>query len=114
LIEENKIIVNILDDTDFIKKYKELGGTAENALVTDAFAYGEKIYHRSSSSIDKFFSEVVHEGTHAKDYIDDILDTGHSWEKRASFYERAFQEATGMEKDFDTIYAMLEFIYNNY
>ncbi|WP_417558508.1 hypothetical protein [Mesoflavibacter zeaxanthinifaciens] len=110
LIEKGDIPINILDEKTFIKQYEELGGLAEDADFIDAFAYGEKTYYKSTTPIDRFLSEVVHESTHAKDYIDGLNDIDNIWEKRARFYERAFQIATGQEKDFETIKELLEFI----
>lgn len=62
----------------------------------------------------KFLGEVVHECTHAKDYLDNVFDINNSWEKRARFHERAWQTATGAEKDFETIEEMSKFITDKY
>jgi len=42
------------------------------------------------------------------------LGDNHSFEKRAYFYERQFQQATGTSKDFETIEEMLQHIFSNY
>lgn len=114
MIEEENVLINILDDSVFIKKYEDLGGLAEDAEFIDAFAYGVETYYKSTTPIDRFLSEVVHECTHAKDYLDGLKDIDNIWEKRARFYERAFQIATGQEKDFETIKEILDFINKYY
>ena len=43
-----------------------------------------------------------------------IMGSNWSSEKRAFFHEHAWQEATGMDKDFETIEEMLENIFTNY
>lgn len=83
----------------------------EAAKKIHAFADGRDIYLRASRNPDVFLSEIIHEGTHAMDNlliaeleklgktkkeIDKILGNNWSFEKRAFFHERAWQEATGM------------------
>ncbi|AYZ14498.1 hypothetical protein EGY05_22370 [Chryseobacterium arthrosphaerae] len=130
LIEEEKIIIHILDDDKYIKLcMEEYGDTFKQAMNTHAFADGIDMYFRSSRNPDVFLSELIHEGTHAKEaneiiemlkngkteeQIREIIGNNWSSEKRAFFHEHAWQEATGMEKDFDTIEAMLENIFTNY
>ncbi|MGE8512910.1 MAG: hypothetical protein ACN6N7_09450 [Chryseobacterium culicis] len=130
LIEEEKIIIHILDDDEYIKLcMEEYGDTLTDAINTHAFADGIDMYFRSSRNPNVFLSELIHEGTHAKEALEikSLLDLGktdsqireimgNNWssEKRAFFHERAWQEATGMKKEFDTIEAMLENIFNNY
>ncbi|WP_312510612.1 hypothetical protein [Chryseobacterium culicis] len=129
LIEEEKIIIHILDDDEYIKLCMEYGDTLTKAMNTHAFADGIDMYFRSSRNPDVFLSELIHEGTHAKEaneiiemlkngkteeQIREIIGNNWSSEKRAFFHERAWQEATGMKKEFDTIEAMLENIFTNY
>lgn len=130
LIEEEKIIIHILDDDEYIKLcMEEYGDTFKQAMNTHAFADGIDMYFRSSRNPDVFLSELIHEGTHAKEaneiiemlkngkteeQIREIIGNNWSSEKRAFFHEHAWQEATGMGKDFDTIEAMLENIFTNY
>ena len=98
-------------------------------MNTHAFADGIDMYFRASRKPDVFLSELIHEGTHAKE-ANEIIEMlksgkteaeimkimGHNWssEKRAFFHEHAWQEATGMDKDFETIEEMLENIFTNY
>ncbi|WP_123982203.1 hypothetical protein [Chryseobacterium sp. G0201] len=130
LIEEEKIIIHILDDDDYIKLCMDgYGDTLEIAENTHAFADGTDMYFRASRKPDIFLSELIHEGTHAKEMneiiemikngkseieISKIMGSNWSSEKRAFFHEKAWQEATGMEKDFETIEEMLNNIFSNY
>ncbi len=130
LIEEEKIIIHILDDDEYIKLCMEAyGDTFKQATATHAFADGIDMYFRSSRNPDVFLSEIIHEGTHAKEALEikNLLDLGktdeeirraygnnRSFEKRAFFHEHAWQEATGMDKDFDTIEELLNNIFTNY
>jgi len=130
LIEEEKIIIHILDDNDYIKLcIEEYGDTLKQAINTHAFADGLDMYFRSSRKPDIFLSELMHEGTHAKEAFETIemfksgkteaeirSFFGNNWssEKRAFFHEHAWQEATGTTKDFDTIEEMLDNIFTNY
>lgn len=108
---------------------EEYGDTLKQAINTHAFADGVDMYFRSSRKPDIFLSELMHEGTHAKEAfeIKNLLDLGktdkeimeimgNNWssEKRAFFHEHAWQEATGTTKDFETIEEMLENIFTNY
>lgn len=130
LIEEEKIIIHILDDDAYIQLcMEEYGDTLKQAINTHAFADGVDMYFRSSRKPDIFLSELMHEGTHAKEAFE-IIEMiksgktemeirsffGNNWssEKRAFFHEHAWQEATGTTKDFDTIEEMLDNIFTNY
>ncbi len=114
LIEEGKMKFQILDDANFEKMLMDSGDTLEEARQTVAFCIDDKTFYRASTPADKLLSEFVHEGTHALDYENGFVGDTYQWEKRAFFHERAFQEAVGLEKDFDTIREMLDFIYINY
>jgi len=52
-------------------------------------------------------SKLVHEVTHAFDHLTRILGDVYQLEKNAFFHERAFHEATGVDKDFETIKGMV-------
>jgi hypothetical protein len=98
----------------------------------EAFNSGGKNYFRTDKSVEKFMSELVHEGTHTLDNIkmdelmekaktfDEMLNIekqfGNQWsfEKRAYFHERAFQEATGIGTEYKTIEKMLKHIFKVY
>ncbi|MDR2234715.1 MAG: hypothetical protein LBE92_01200 [Chryseobacterium sp.] len=129
LIEEEKIIIHILDEDDYIKLCMEYGDTLERATNTYAFTDGLDMYFSSSRQPDVFLSEIIHEGTHAKDTLEIMIMLkngktdeeimavfGDNWssEKRAFFHEHAWQRATGMKPDFDTVKAMLDNIFTNY
>ncbi|KFF22366.1 hypothetical protein [Chryseobacterium sp. JM1] len=114
LIEEGKMKFQILDDVKFEKMLMNSGDTLEEARGTAAFCIDDKTFYRGSTSAENLLSEFVHEGTHALDHFDGFVGDTYQWEKRAFFHERAFQEAVGLEKDFDTIREMLDFIYVNY
>ena len=85
------------------------GGTGR---TPQAFAVHEQMYLRQSSP--SLLSDTVHEGTHALDRMHGFLGTTHQRGKRAYFYERQFQKASGGYVDFDSIGDMLHFVYDNY
>jgi len=114
LIEDNRIIIKILDNTDFEELLIKYGDTAEEAKATAAFNIGVKNYFRTSTNVSEFMSEIVHEGTHTLDNINKFKATIIQEEKRAFFQERSFQIATGMGQDFETIEELLNFIITNY
>ena len=66
----------------------------------------------------RILSNVIHEGTHALDYIHKYAyrypKSVWSWEKRAYFFERQFQIATGRKVRFETIDDMLVHIQKYY
>ncbi len=83
---------------------------------TTALMSGRKLYLRRNS--DSITSDLVHEGTHGLDYINDfgvsIPKPRFSWEKRAFFQERQFQMMSGAKPDFATFGDMLSHIRTNY
>ncbi len=127
LLEEGSMHVKILDEKTFRSVYLKKGGSLSDykKYRVEAFSVGETNYFRDTKPIDKFMGELVHEGTHTIDYLfqEELLKQGQSWgdvdrvlgnrqsfEKRAYFHERAFQEAAGIEKDFETIEKMVDHI----
>jgi hypothetical protein len=114
LIEEDKMLFEILEDYEFEKMLIKEGDTLEEAKRTAAFCVGKRTFYRSSTPAEKLLSEFVHEGTHALDNLEGFIGDTYQWEKRAFFHERAFQESVGLEKDFDTIQEMIKFIYDIY
>ncbi|MCD2258291.1 hypothetical protein [Psychroserpens luteolus] len=114
LIDEGKMIIKILDDTEFEKLLMKYGETLDEAKATEAFNIGDRNYFRSSKPVDEFMSEIVHEGTHTLDDINGFKGDVYQIEKRAFFHERAFQEATQINVDFKEIDDLLNFIYTNY
>ncbi|KAB8155851.1 hypothetical protein EZY14_001170 [Kordia sp. TARA_039_SRF] len=126
MIESGKIEINILDDIEFDNMLRNSGHGEDKIKGTAAAAQGFEIYFRSSAGLERFMGEIIHEGTHAYDIarIEELLNLGktkseiksimgdmESFEKRAYFHERAYQEAAGFnEVDFETIDKMLEHI----
>ncbi len=107
-IRNNDIKLNFLGD----KYFEEYLG--EKSTVT-AVAKGRNIYVRKDSN--HILSDIIHEGTHALDYMERYGVNGlsrWSWEKRAYFYERQFQIATGNNIDYVTINDVLIHIWMNY
>jgi len=105
-IRSGDIGVNILGDDLF-----------DRFLGTDlAVARGPQIYLRQSSA--NIFSESVHEGTHALDFLNRYGFGGTKsvwqWENRAWFYERQFQLSTGSPVDFPNFEDMMQHIQNSY
>ncbi|WP_138432556.1 hypothetical protein [Winogradskyella algicola] len=134
IIEDGKMEFYILDEEAFKNKYLQLGGKEGDykKYKIEAFSSGRENYFRSDKPIEKFMSELVHEGTHTLDNIkmdaliekaktlDEMLKIekqfGNQWsfEKRAYFHERSFQEATGLGTEYKTIEKMLEHIFKVY
>ena len=105
-IRNGEIKVSVLGDELFDRYF----GSSQ------AMAQGNKIYLRRESEY--LFSESVHEGTHVLDYLDGFgmggSKTVWQWEKRAWFYERQYQKASGGNVEFDNVNDMLFNIYRNY
>ena len=107
-LKTGEIGLNVLND-DLFESYL---GVDESVVAAQV---NKQIYVRRGSQT--IISDVVHEGTHAIDYINPFGINGlsmWSWEKRAFFYERQFQIATGSYVEFSTIEDMLVHIYSNY
>jgi hypothetical protein len=77
-----------------------------------AFAQGNEVYLRTDSPT--MLSDLVHEGTHALDYLSGLDVSQRKLELRAYWQEREFQKATGAPLGFKTVAAMLMFIYRTY
>ncbi|MBY0588797.1 hypothetical protein K2X85_16615 [bacterium] len=113
-IGEGRIKLNVLGDSMFDRAYNTKGGTGRSP---QAFQLLDQIYLRRGSP--NLLSEVIHEGTHVLDELVGTLKVPYSvnpyaWEKRAFFYERQFQRASGGNVDFGTINEMLDFIKRSY
>ena len=107
-IRNKKIELNFLGD----KWFEEYLGVDNNVK---GVAIDNKIYLRKNCN--QLLSDIIHEGTHALDYINKFGFNGLSqwaWEKRAYFYERQFQISTGIEVNHATIHDMLMHIWMNY
>jgi RHS repeat-associated protein len=107
-LKTGEIGLNVLND-DLFESYL---GVDESVVAAQV---NKQIYVRRGSQT--IISDVVHEGTHVIDYINQFGINGlsmWSWEKRAFFYERQFQIATGSYVEFSTIEDMLVHIYSNY
>ncbi|WP_204344522.1 hypothetical protein [Psychroserpens algicola] len=140
IVEDGVFEFSILNEKAFKKKYLDIGG--EEADYTkfkiEAFSYGDENFFRSTKSVGEFMSELVHEGTHTLDYLkkEALIESAktlkgtdrlnklkniykqfgdnHSYEKRAYFHERAFQEATGLETEYTSIEDMIDHIKYSY
>jgi len=108
-MKSGDLSVNVLGDTMFEKAYVIRGGTGAAPL---AFAYGDRLYLRSSSP--SLLSDALHEGTHGLDYLNRVPGSNWMSEARAYYYERQFQGATGAPLDFPTNREMWDHIYQNY
>lgn len=107
-IQDGKIKINVLGDELFESYLGVSSGTT-------AVQVGNQIYMRSSSA--SIYSDVVHEGTHAMDFINNISQNEiSSWpgEIRAYSAERLFQIESGMPVEFATENDMLIHIWSNY
>ena len=82
---------------------------------TVAMQIGDQIYVRSSSA--SLISDVVHEGTHAVDYLNGIDESIiSSWTGETTAYgaERLFQIESGMPVQFTNEEDMMIHIWGNY
>lgn len=107
-IKDGKIKINVLGD----ELFESYLGVSSN---TTAMQVGNQIYMRRSSA--SIYSDVVHEGTHAMDFINNISQREISpWpgEIRAYSAERLFQIKAGMPVQFATENDMLIHIWSNY
>ncbi|MCI0550083.1 MAG: hypothetical protein L0287_03940, partial [Anaerolineae bacterium] len=108
-LADRSLGLNVLGDDLFAKAWKQKGG---QGAAPQAFAYGEQTYVRGSSQ--SLLSEVVHEGTHGLDYLRGFSGSTVQLEKRAWFYERQFQRASGSKVEFENISEMLNHIKDAY
>lgn len=106
--------VNQIKDLVKNKGYSLFDIIPEDAITAAAYANEDVMFFRASTSVPAFLNEIVHEGTHAIDYLNNVPNTNRLWEIRARTFEREFQLTTGQTPDFATIKDMLEFIILNY
>lgn len=107
-IRNKDIGMNVLGD-EWFERY--LGCTSD----TVAMQIGDQIYVRGSSS--SLISDVVHEGTHAMDYlsgIDESIISSRIGETTAYTAERLFQIESGMPVQFVNEDDMMIHIWGNY
>jgi hypothetical protein len=108
-IKSGDIEVNILGDELLEKFYIK---KTQKTSAPQAYSKGRNIYVRRSSDLRS--SEVVHEGTHVLDFINEFKGTLFQWEKRAYFFERQFQIAKKMFVEYPNIKDMLLHIFFGY
>ena len=107
-IGNGEIGLNVLGD-DWFEKY--LGVSSD----TVALQVGDQIYVRSSSA--SLLSDIVHEGTHALDFLnhlDQMYISSRQGEINAYTAERAFQIGAGLPVQFESIDDLLVHIWSNY
>lgn len=136
-LSKRKIGKKVYDDITFEAYFKHYGGSG----YASAFEYKTEMFFRETTPIDKFFNEIVHEGTHALDEANGIIDDydklfevtkgilykGEKLERqiknlnldelvefRARFFEREFQIVTKQEVDFESLDEMIKYIKENY
>ncbi|WP_407277480.1 hypothetical protein R5O20_05970 [Tenacibaculum maritimum] len=140
-LNKDNIKRKILDPTSFKAYLEYFNGEVKNINRISAFEYGGTMYFRQTTSVDTFFNEIVHEGTHALDRVNEIIkdydilfektknliDNGQSVDKyiqdltldqlvefRARYYEREFQIISKQEPDYKAIKDMVNFIKEEY
>ena len=107
-IQNGKIKINVLGD----ELFESYLGCSSNTM---AMQVGNQIYVRSSSA--SLFSDVVHEGVHAMDFINGVDESViSSWSGETSAYsaERLFQLESGMQVQFESEEDMMVHIWSNY
>ena len=107
-IKNGKIMLSVLGDEFFDRAFTD----GKKAI---ALAKGNKIYLRRSSA--SIFSDMVHEGTHALDYLSGIPESQIStWkgEIRAYTAEHHFQKAAGLTVEHANEDDIQVFVWSNY
>ena len=139
-LNKDKIRISVLEPSIFSGIGKSIDESVDFTKVS-AFEYNKKMYFRSDTEVDKFFNELVHEGTHALDNISGIIDDydlllkdtskiihedknvskhveklnkSELIEFRARIHEREFQIITKQNPDFDSLDELVEFIKKEY
>lgn len=140
-LDKGKIKLEKLDEKEFFDKIKEPGEKLEDLKNVNAAQIKDVIYLKNSTSLDKAFGEIVHEGQHALDelnkliedmpqlrkdtklithdkvsmqsYVDKMTDK-QVIELRARIAEREFQMAAKQNLDFNSVEAMISFIFRTY
>jgi hypothetical protein len=98
-IRDGKIFLNLLDDLSFTKTVlKYAPGLEDNPVFLNKI-YGmqieDSIYIRAGRG-NYDYSAIVHEGTHALDFLDGFTGWKYLFEKRAYFYEHTFELQKGL------------------
>lgn len=121
LIRDNKIVVSIQSDSDFLEIFDLFADNSQKARGTknlSAFAYGDIIYVKETDFIGDFLDNICHEGSHCIDYLDELnkkeIGTIRDQESRAFGHEMDFQKATGRKPIFDSEKEKLDHIDENY
>ncbi|WP_066433772.1 hypothetical protein [Chryseobacterium sp. CCH4-E10] len=140
-LKKGRIKLVKLDEEAFYNAIKEPGESLKNIRDVVACQKKEIIYIKNSTSLDKAFGEIVHEGQHAfdefeglfdnipllrektklivhdnismKSYVDKMTD-GQVIELRARIAEREFQIAAKQKSDFSSVSEMISFIFKKY
>jgi len=134
-LNKGRIEKNVYEDSIFEAYYKMKGGKPE--IYASAFEIDSQMFFRESTPVDKYFNEIVHEGTHALDRAKGIINNyeklyevtkdlvfeGQKVEKiikglnldelvefRARLFEMEFQIATKQERDFKSLKEMTDYI----
>ena len=103
-----EINVHLLHDDHFEERYRSTGGERS----ASAFTYGNAVYMRTSSPT--LLSDLVHEGTHALDYLSGWAMSRRLRELRAYYHERQFQRAKGVPIHFESLIEMVVFVCGRY
>jgi hypothetical protein len=106
-INDGEIGVNILEKESFARQARSFGWRSDPEDLK-GIAYKDQIYLRKGST--SLYSDAVHEGTHAIDYLDSFKGPKQSWERRAYYYERQYQIYSNRGLDFETLPDMLQHI----
>ncbi|MEY8425651.1 hypothetical protein AALB52_23805, partial [Lachnospiraceae bacterium 38-14] len=107
-LRNKDIGINVLGDELFERYF----GCSSDTI---AIQIGNQIYVRNSSV--SLLSDVVHEGTHALDYLNGISEsTISSWSGETAAYsaERDFQMESGMSVQYENEEDMMIHIWSNY
>jgi hypothetical protein len=107
-LESGEISYLILPSNEF-EAFLRSRGVKENIQHYSAATYENIMYFRKEAFIEDFMSCIVHEGSHAIDYVNGVR-YDFAAERNAFFYERQFQKAVGLEVEYETIETMINYI----
>lgn len=110
-IRKGAVKMNLLGKELYEKTLKKFGIDPKVESV-QALAYKDQIYVQRDNA--EVFRDIVHEGTHALDYLDDYQGSVYQWERRAFYFEQQFQKWVDRPLEFEDMNDMMKAIYELY
>ena len=94
-MSSGRINLEVLEDIRFENAYRSLGG---EGTAPAAFSYNNNVFVKATSSTP--LSDVVHEGTHAIQYLNKSSNYRQVIEIQAHMHERFFRKSIGLGSRF--------------